>query len=369
MCYNLGMKRWLACLLGLFLIAGCIPLDEGNPPVETKTPASISTTLDWINVYFTDPDSTQAGEYRGGPDEALAAAIDRARLTVDMAIYSLNLWSIRDALLDAWQRGVRVRLVVESDNLDGEEVQELIAAGIPVLGDRHEGLMHNKFTIIDRWEVWTGSMNYTVSGAYYDHNNLVRIESSEVAEKYLAEFNEMMMDDRFGSDSPADEEATSLKVDGMPVEVLFSPEDGVAEQIIELIDEARRSIHFLAFSFTSDEITNAMMNAAQNYGVSVLGIMDESQVSSNQGTSYEIFQYAGLENLDVRLDGSDDQMHHKVIIIDERIVIVGSYNFSANAEENNDENLVILHSPKISRLYEEEFERLFVQAPAGLLEP
>jgi phosphatidylserine/phosphatidylglycerophosphate/cardiolipin synthase-like enzyme len=83
-------------------------------------------------------------------------------LSVELAADNLDLWSLRDALLGAHRRGVDVRVVIETDNLASEEVQELIANGIPVQDDQNAGLMHNKFAIIDRLEVWTGSMNLMV---------------------------------------------------------------------------------------------------------------------------------------------------------------------------------------------------------------
>ena len=52
-------------------------------------------------------------------------------------------------------------------------------------------------------------------------------------------------------------------------------------------------------------------------------------------------------------------MHHKVIIIDGRIVVTGSYNFSKSAKTRNDENTLIMHSPEIAELYIEEFERVW----------
>ena len=74
-------------------------------------------------------------------------------------MHSLDLWSLRDALLAAHRRGIAVRVVIESEGLDSAEVQELQENGIQVVDDRHEGLMHNKFAVIDRLEVWSGSMN------------------------------------------------------------------------------------------------------------------------------------------------------------------------------------------------------------------
>ena len=278
---------------------------------------------------------------------------------MDVAAYSLNLWSIRDALINAHQRGVTVRMVMESDNMDGQEVQDLQDAGIPILGDQREGLMHDKFIVIDRSEVWTGSMNYTVGGTYKDNNNLIRIRSSQVAEDYTNEFEEMFTDNLFGPDGTANTPNPKLTIDDTPVEIYFSPDDGVAAHLLELIQAAQESIYFMAYSFTSNDLGDAIVAQAQA-GLTVAGVMDDGQVASNQGTEYDVFQQAGL---DVRKDGNTNGlMHHKVIIIDKSIVITGSYNFTASAEKSNDENVVIIFNPDVAAQYMEEFARVYGQA-------
>ena len=87
--------------------------------------------------------------------------------------------------------------------------------------------------------------------------------------------------------------------------------------------------------------------------------MEESQYKSNQGTEYDRFKKAGL---DVRLDGNPRNMHHKVFIIDGQTVVTGSYNFSANAEQSNDENTLIIYNEEIAGQYLDEFERIFEEA-------
>jgi len=87
--------------------------------------------------------------------------------------------------------------------------------------------------------------------------------------------------------------------------------------------------------------------------------MEESQVKSNQGTEFTPLTEAGLP---VYLDGNVGQMHHKVIIIDEQIVITGSYNFSASAERANDENVIIFFDPQIAAQYLAEFQRVLAEA-------
>lgn len=310
---------------------------------------------DWYTVFFTDPTSPSASSYRGGPDEALAAAIDQARISVDIAVYDLNLWSIRDALVHAHRRGLGVRVVTESDNMDEQEVLELKDAGIDVLGDRHESLMHDKFVVIDHLEVWTGSMNFTTGGGYLDNNNLIRLRSSKLAEDYTHEFEQMFVDDRFSTDKAPGTSNPMVTVNGSTIEVYFSPEDGTLEHILTAINAAQESIDFMAYSFTTDELANAMIERSKA-GVSVRGVFDKDQYHSNAGTEYDVLKSAGI---DVWLDGNPRLMHHKVIIIDQKVVITGSYNFSNNAEHNNDENTLIIHNPDIATQYMREFQQIY----------
>ena len=160
--YQTSSTIWVLAVLFIFALtlqacSGLIDLETDHlPPASEAANVDLS---DNFTAYFSDPENPVSSSYRGGPDEALADAIRDARVSVDMAIHFLDLWSIRDALIDAHRWGVTVRLVTESDYIDVPEIQELREAGIPVLGDRREGRMHNKFVVIDRQEVWTGSLN------------------------------------------------------------------------------------------------------------------------------------------------------------------------------------------------------------------
>jgi phosphatidylserine/phosphatidylglycerophosphate/cardiolipin synthase-like enzyme len=312
----------------------------------------------WFELYFTNPASSLASQKTGGIDQPLVAAIDAAKVSVDVAIYSLSLNSIRDALLRAHDRGVQVRMVMESENLDRADPQRLIEAGIPILGDRREGLMHNKFTVIDGSEVWVGGMNYTDSGAYEDNNVLIRVRSVKMAENYTKEFEEMFVDDQFGDSVVAETPNPRVTIDGTPIDTYFSPDDGVQAVLLDILNEAQESIYFMAFSFTSDSLGGAIRDRAEA-GVTVAGVMDDDQVASNAGTEFDPFRQAGL---DVYRDGNPGQMHHKIIIVDESIVIVGSYNFTNSAETKNDENLMVIYNNQIAAQFLEEFKRVYGQA-------
>jgi phosphatidylserine/phosphatidylglycerophosphate/cardiolipin synthase-like enzyme len=349
------VKITLPFLVLILLTSACIP----DTDLQSTTPI-VPTALksDWYTIYFTDPTSPIAPSYRGGIDEDLAAAINEARLSVDVAIYDLNLWSIRDALTNAHRRGVAVRMVTESDNMDELEVQELKEAGIEVLGDRREGLMHDKFVIIDRSEVWTGSMNFTTGGGYKDNNNLIRLQSSTLAKDYRLEFEQMFLEDHFGANKyPITPDPTVTLNDSL-IEVFFSPQDGTLEHILDAVNKAKESIHFLAYSFTSDELADTLIERAKA-GVTVSGVFDKDQYNSNEGTEFDTLVTAGI---DARLDGNPRLMHHKVILIDDEIVITGSYNFSNNAEHNNDENTLIIHNQAIAAVYLAEFRQIYAMS-------
>jgi phosphatidylserine/phosphatidylglycerophosphate/cardiolipin synthase-like enzyme len=365
------MKKILTLLFVFLILLTACDAATPTPPTPLKPvpatetlvpllevipiPVGYGSSGGWYELYFTDPLSPLASTRTGGIDIPLAQAIDSARLSVDIAIYSLSLNSIRDALIRAHKRGVKVRIVMESDNMDRTDPQRLKEEGIPILGDRRAGLMHNKFVIIDKSEVWVGGMNYTDSGAYTDNNVMMRIRSVKMTENFVKEFEEMYVDDKFGDAVVPETPHPRLTIDGTDVEVYFSPDDGVQVRLVELVNAAQQSIYFMAFSFTSDPIGQAVRERAV-VGVTVAGVMDNEQINSNIGTEFDAFKQAGL---DVYRDGIDGQMHHKIMIIDGSTVIFGSYNFTNSAETRNDENLLVIHSQQVAAQFMVEFQRVY----------
>ena len=355
-------RRLRTPLAGLLLALGLVwlmALMRSRPSPEEPAVSAVPTAIgeDWYRLYFSEPGGLNAVRLRGGPDAALAQAIDQSQYSVDVAAYDLDLWSIRDALIRAHRRGVEVRVVTEADNLGRREIADLVTARIAVLGDNLPSLMHHKFVVIDQLEVWTGSMNWTLGSAYRGNNNLLAIRSRELATSYMREFEEMFLENRFGALSRADTPVPRVVIGAAEVHVLFSPDDGVLRQLLALVGGAERSVEFLAFAFTSTDLAQVMIDRAR-HGVEVRGVFDEEQ-AGGQGSVYGLMREAGME---VRLDSLRGDMHHKVILIDRAIVVTGSYNFSRSAEERNDENLIILHSPQVAAQYLIEFDRIFRRA-------
>ena len=113
----------------------------------------------------------------------------------------------------------------------------------------------------------------------------------------------------------------------------------------------------MAFSFTDDKMGAAIIARAKA-GVKVRGVFE------NIGSETEYSEYTGMKKagLDVWQDGNPYLMHHKVFIVDGKTVILGSFNFSQNAEEENDENLLIIDDASLAQQFIAEFGRVYDQA-------
>lgn len=356
---ELGIREFLLALLfvGIVWVANqCV----GDGP-QPAAPIIEYESGGALQVYFTTPAYPETAEGRhGGIDEKLAAAIDAAQKTVDVAAFELDLERVSDALVRAHERGVRVRLVTDSDYEEEYGPQTLLEADIPVVFDARDPFMHNKFVVIDGATVWMGSWNLTNNGTYRNNNNVVVIQSTKLAANYTAEFEEMFTAGAFGASSPDDTPHPQVEVDGILLENFFESEGNVRARILELIEGAETSVYFLAFSFTDDDIAQAMIRQ-HRAGLTVQGVF-EARNAEGAGSDLGALVKAGVDVLE---DGNPYVMHHKVIIIDEALVITGSYNFSASAANNNDENVLIIHNADIAAHYLAEFHRVYQRAAQG----
>jgi phosphatidylserine/phosphatidylglycerophosphate/cardiolipin synthase-like enzyme len=311
---------------------------------------------DFWQLYFTAPLNTRdRSQYVNGVDVAVAAAIDATRSTLDIAAFEMNNEVITAAILRAEGRGVQIRIVTDNEhgiNDDDTTLVELELAGIPIVDDNRSALMHDKFMIMDSLTVWTGSMNYTMNDVYRNNNNTMMLRSRRAVEIYQAEFNEMFERGEFGSRSGTSNTG-SFNQDGVPIEIYFAAENEVVDMVVREINAAQRNIRFMAFSFTLDEIGNALMSRAAA-GVNVQGVF-ETTGSLTQFSEMGRLFCAGIE---VRQDGNNGVLHHKVFVIDDRTVLFGSFNFSDSAATSNDENLMIIRDADVATLFLQEFSRV-----------
>jgi len=135
--------------------------------------------------------------------------------------------------------------------------------------------------------------------------------------------------------------------------VCFSPDGGAASQVIYWLGRANESVHIMIYSFTLDSIGDAVMGAHRK-GIDTKVVFEESQI--NEYSEYPRLAAAGIQ---VRNDTNPALMHHKVAIIDGCIILVGSFNWSGIAEDDNNEDLLVIRSSDLASAFEQEFQRIW----------
>jgi len=350
--------------------------------------ASTNPTSGIINVYFNFPVDTSVaipGNSANGNTDfntKLIERINQANYSIDLALYSFfNMPEVADALVLAKNRGVKIRVVY--DHRDGgslqNSMQTLANAGIqisrrPDETDTFHGIMHNKFFVFDARDtvetndwVWTGSWNVTSTEVGWK-NNIVEINDPGIASAYTIEFEEMWgsttdtlnsSNARFGNQK-VDNTPHNFNNGGREVLLYFSPSDGTTGKIISQINSADYNIYLAQYVITRDDIANAIFVRA-NAGMDDLrGIVD--QVNS-QGSDFLFLQGFGE-----MLVNPSPTLHHKYAIIDPAYsesnptIITGSHNWSSAAENDNDENTIIIKDVYVANQYMQEFKKRYNEA-------
>ncbi len=324
------MKRKTCTFLVFLLITILILvffLHEQKKTAQIEIPQDQGT----IAVYFCPEQACE---------EQLLQKINTTNATIHCAFYDLDLSKVIEVLEEKEKQGLDVKVVVDADN--AEETQHVSF----VKQDTRTAYMHNKFCIFDNKEIMTGSMNPTYTDTTKNNNNILFITSKTLAENYEAEFTSLWSEE-FGYDAKT--KHTVFLFNNATIENYFCPEDDCEGHIAKTLRQANDSILFMQFSFTSDLIGSIILEKSKT--IEVAGVFDAAQNSAYS-------EYEKLKFLNVSLEQNNGKLHHKVFIVDKKIVITGSMNPSKNGNEKNDENILIIHDPMISALFVEEFDSL-----------
>jgi phosphatidylserine/phosphatidylglycerophosphate/cardiolipin synthase-like enzyme len=370
-----------------FSVEGADTSASGTIVVSTSSP---SASTGEINVYFNRSVNTSVstGENALGNQDLVAklvARINNAQRSIDAAVYSMSGTpgnAVAAALVNAKNRGVKVRVICEYDNRNTAAFDNLVFNSVPLIDDRFDpinfgaGLMHNKFFVFDYrggapesvW-VWTGSWNLTLNQTTTDHQNSIEIQDVALAGAYTLEFNEMWGsgtdvpnagNSRFGA-RKQDNTPHHFVINGLLVQSYFSPSDRTTNQIKNTLRKAEHDVAFALFSFTRRDIADTLI-ARKNAGRRVRGVMDN-------GSGDEQFTYLQSNNIDVHLEPTGNIFHHKYAIVDgsrspgqPQWVVTGSHNWSNSAELRNNENTLIVQSSRVANLYLQEFAARYYEA-------
>ncbi|MBD2100740.1 phospholipase D-like domain-containing protein [Leptolyngbya sp. FACHB-261] len=281
-------------------------------------------------------------------------------------------------------------------------------AGVRWIDDTEDGsagssLMHHKFLVIDQRVVIVASANFTPSDVHGDQlqpesrgnaNHLLRLESPELAAIYSQEFALIwgdgpggQQDSRFGLKKPY-RPAQAVQVGGVKVEVQFSPTSGTRpwqESVNGLIgralQSAQRSAHLALFVFSDQNLANVLEVDHRQRGVAIEAVIDPGFAYRSYSEALDLWGLSlpqdcrleagnqpwqtSVQTVGVPVLSPGDLLHHKFGVVDAQTVITGSQNWSEAANQSNDENLLVIHSPIIAAHFEREFSRLYDSAVLG----
>ena len=324
----------LGCVLIILIISSC--------SVSQDIPFEMD---DEIRVYFCPRDECE---------QHFIDFINSSKFSLHCALFDLKLEKVINAFAEK-SREIDVRIVIDNEN-NKKQID-----GIGVKWDTTSQLSHNKFCIKDDKMVWTGSFNPTERGAYHNNNNIIIFSSKSLAQNYEEEFNELW-NKEFGKGERV--KAPIINYNGIKIENYFCPEDCISQpsftntkgwalyKIIDLLRNAEESIYFMTFSFTHEDIADAILF---NDKAEIKGVFEKTQA----GSKYSQYHRLKGFGLDVKKDSNPANMHHKVFIIDRKTVITGSWNPSKSGTTKNDENILIIHDRNIATKYLEEFTRIW----------
>ncbi|MFN6460288.1 MAG: DUF655 domain-containing protein [Nostoc sp. DedVER02] len=411
-----------------------------------------------VQVYFNHSESSEYKEtYRQqtrlGDDleKQIVDTITGAKSTVDVAVQELRLPKVAQALVDRQKAGVKVRIILENtysrpwSSLTSAEIGKLDKreqerynefrkfidinqdnqltpvetnqrdaliivqnAKIPWIDDRADGsvgssLMHHKFVIVDNRIVIITSANFTLSDTSGDltnfsslgnANNLLQIDSPELASLFTEEFNIMWgdgpggkADSQFGLQKPM-RSPKQITLNQTTITVQFSPNSPTQPWsnssnglIGKTLDSATKSVDMALFVFSDQRLADILEKRHQQ-SVQIRALiepqfayrpyseaLDMMGVALSNKCKYEIDNHPWqnpITTVGVPMLPKGDLLHHKFGVIDSQTVITGSHNWSDAANNGNDETLLVIESPIVAAHYVREFARLYGKVKPGL---
>ncbi|HEY5923750.1 MAG TPA: phospholipase D-like domain-containing protein [Kofleriaceae bacterium] len=321
-----------------------------------------------VDVVLTDPycDVCAAGDKtllqeRSPITAKLVALIDGAQTSIDIANYTFSVRAIEEAILRAKARNITIRVAMDKGQETADTVAaRLAAAGVPVRfiagGGNPAGLQHAKFMLVDKLTLATGSNNWSSTGTSINEESTIVLQSRD-GDPLLAGFACHFT--AIWDKQPGNAGACSN------AEVAFAPSSKPIALIKEEIARGQRTIDVLMHHFVFDDLVTELAKAAER-GIRVRVIVNATDRAEVTGTRWDRLTAAGGK---VRFKQTNAElfqlMHHKLMVVDDRVVVNGSGNWSGSAFFKNFENYVRYRDPRIARPYVELFDRLWLWSLSG----
>ena len=313
----------------------------------------------------------------GGPDDLDAVVrqfIAGAKRSLFIAVQELDSRPVAEAILAAKAAKLRVKIILEGDYLlespprtdpwslsgDNEENRviqaALLRAGVDLISDLNPAIFHQKFIVRDPGEptagVLTGSTNFTRTDtgtnppdnplqAGNNLNHVVILHGRTAATQYLAEFDRLRAGTFGDLHERVEPQPTEFRLGKIRVKPVFAPRQGPEMEIMKQMLKSASSVDFAMFTFArSSGIDDTMIRLAPSL-TRLRGVLDHGQ-GVQKWAATEPLKAAGVELFENKPGTGVRKLHHKLMVIDERLLIVGSFNYTAPATTLNDENIIVL---------------------------
>ncbi len=397
--YNKKMKKFYSALwLILFCLSPLYSSDKQNilesyglrpsdAVIEIPAPAYPLNEFPGAgyNPGFTYTQKAQYGGsgFSGVPDcffteetkvsEVISGVLDNTNYTLDVALYNLQIPVLSQKILDARDRGVKVRVIIDYDHVYpeiGKEIKFLIDNGVDlklIKGIGGSGSMHNKYAVFDGAALQTGSANWSLSAENASFENMMFVYDKDIIEGFQKNFewlwtyaspaNARYEKPAMLAPAPADP-GPSVELNGeIFPKYIFSPNGGTQDMIVKAIDSAMTEVDAAMFTFTSEPIFNALKRASAR-GINV-------KLMVHAGQKFPFMADALRSGLGLKLaKGRVEKglMHNKYVVIDNKFLANGSFNWTKTAEIYNFENTIFTVNPVYVAPYKAEFEKLYSKA-------
>jgi phosphatidylserine/phosphatidylglycerophosphate/cardiolipin synthase-like enzyme len=342
---------------------------EARPARATETDV-VGIDLGSVEFYTGPP-------ILGGPDDldrVIRDFIDGATETLLIAVQELDSRPIAEAVLAAKRRKIRIQIILEGDYLledpprsdpwaaagDNETNRiihaALLRAGVDLITDLNPKIFHQKFIVRDAGSdsaaVLTGSTNFTRTDTGTNPpdnpeqrgnnlNHLVILRGRTAAALYLAEFQRMRSGTFGALQERVNPRPAEFRLGRIRVKPIFAPYHGPEMEIMKQMLKARERVDFAMFTFAQSSGIDDTMEWLLKADIPIRGVLDRGQGSQKWAATKRLLA-AGADLHENSFGNGVRKVHHKLMIIDERLVVAGSFNFTAPANTLNDENIVVL---------------------------
>ncbi|MFT7621733.1 MAG: phosphatidylserine/phosphatidylglycerophosphate/cardiolipin synthase-like enzyme [Myxococcota bacterium] len=279
-----------------------------------------------------------------GLEDRVIEKLANAKSHVRMAYFNIRLPEVKWTLEALKQDGVDVHVILDKKTQDAEYnnmAADLEELGIPVTlvenTKAQYALMHHKFIVLDHTTVLTGSANLSSTALNKSDEDLLIIEDSSIATRYLTEWDEMIVGG-YAQSEPYPE--------GAVLKAWMGPEDDLDGKVLAMLDTAQERVLVAMFQMNQSGLINKLIEVHEA-GKTVIVVIDG--VYKAEGGAEQALVDAGIPLFEVDNTLSQyAEMHSKLMIVDEKRLAMGSFNWTNLASFHNDESLIEVEDPHLA---------------------